>query len=109
MKVKSYSGIVVLLCVSLFFSFCMSCEGGSIWANRGKNSKAIYSDDKANQIGDILTIIINEDHKVDNKIKRELEKTTSRDLALSGDAFKVEHIIPNVPSVGINTSSKQYR
>jgi flagellar L-ring protein precursor FlgH len=86
---------------------CLECEGGSIWAKRSKNSKAIYSDDKANQIGDVLTIVINEDHKIDNKIKRQLEKTTSRGLTMSGDSIKVEHFVPEVPSLGVNTSSSK--
>ena len=101
--------VMVVVLLSLCFSFlvCPDCDGGSIWAKRGKNSKAIYSDDKANQIGDVLTIIINEDHKIDNKIKRQSEKTTSRGLSLSGDAIKVEHIIPEIPSIGVNTSSSK--
>lgn len=107
MNVKRSSTILLLLCLCLLFGMCIDCEGGSIWAKRSKNSKAIYSDDKANQIGDVLTIVINEDHKIDNKIKRQLEKTTSRELALTGDALKVEHIIPEVPSIGVNTSSSK--
>jgi len=97
----------VLLFLCLFFAACSECNGGSIWAKRSKTSKAIYSDDKANQVGDVLTIIINEDHKVDNKIKRQLEKTTSRDLSISGDSLKIEHIIPEVPSIGVSTSSSK--
>ena len=40
----------------------------SIWAKRDKNAKAVYSDDTARQIGDVLTIIISEASKVDNKV-----------------------------------------
>ena len=53
--------ITFLVFVHLFASWC---NAGSIWAKRGPNSKSIYSDDKANQIGDILTIIITEEMAV---------------------------------------------
>ena len=69
--------ITFFVFVHLFSSWC---NAGSIWAKRGPNSKSIYSDDKANQIGDILTIVINEDSKIDSKVERDLEKKTSRDL-----------------------------
>ena len=44
-----------------------SSHAGSIWAKRSKNMKAVYADDVARQIGDVLTIKITEDSKVDNK------------------------------------------
>ena len=55
----------------------------------------------------MLTIVISEAHKVDNKIERELEKTTSRSIDIDGDEIKLEHIMPNVPSVGLETSSSK--
>jgi flagellar L-ring protein precursor FlgH len=107
MNIKWGKWILTLLFVCSLFLLPTQCEGGSIWAKRSKNSKAIYSDDKANQVGDILTIIINEDHKIDNKIKRQLERTSSRELELRGEEIKVEHILPEVMSIGINTSSSK--
>ncbi len=102
--------IMLLVFVHLFASWC---NAGSIWAKRGPNSKSIYSDDKANQIGDILTIVINEDSKIDNKVKRDLEKKTSRDLTFddnnqiidAGDI--VNGLLPNLPSFKLTTSSEK--
>jgi flagellar L-ring protein precursor FlgH len=60
-------------------------QAGSIWAKRGKNMRALYADDVAHQIGDILTIKITEDSKVDNKAKRDLKKETDRSTTFNGD------------------------
>ena len=64
--------VFVLICFLL-------CEGNfalgeSIWAKRDKNMRNMYVDDVARQIGDILTVNITEDSKVDNKAKRNLSK-----------------------------------
>jgi flagellar L-ring protein precursor FlgH len=57
---------------------------GSIWARKDRNSKDYYSDDVARNIGDILTIKIDEDSKVDKKGKRDLKKETDRSSAFNG-------------------------
>jgi flagellar basal body L-ring protein FlgH len=44
----------------LVFILPVTCQAGSIWAKRSVNSKSTYADDKAIQIGDVLTIIISE-------------------------------------------------
>jgi flagellar L-ring protein precursor FlgH len=44
-----------------------------------------YADDVARKIGDILTINITEDTKVDNKTKRDLKKETARSSDFDGD------------------------
>jgi flagellar L-ring protein precursor FlgH len=62
----------------------MSAGAGSIWAKRDKSVAAVYTDDTARQVGDVLTIIISESTKVDNKVNRDLKKTTDRSLETSG-------------------------
>jgi flagellar L-ring protein precursor FlgH len=47
--------------------------------------KALYADDVARQIGDVLTIKISEDSRVDNKAKRDLQKETDRSTAFNGE------------------------
>ena len=68
----------------LVFLSTASLQAGSIWAKRDKNMKAIYADDVARRIGDVLTIKITEDSKVDNKAKRDLQKGTDRSSAFNG-------------------------
>ncbi|MHC4626996.1 MAG: flagellar basal body L-ring protein FlgH [Planctomycetota bacterium] len=63
-------------------------QAGSIWAKRSKNMKAVYADDVARQIGDVLTIKITENSKVDNKAKRDLQKETDRSTVFNGELGK---------------------
>jgi len=80
-------------------------EAGSIWAKRGSTSKSLYADDKAIQVGDLLTIIINEAHKVDNKVKTDLQKSTSNSVSIPGNENYIEHVIPSVPNVSVSAES----
>jgi len=65
--------------------FAAACaQGGSIWAKRDKNSRNPYADDTARNIGDVLTIKIAEESKVDNKAKRDLQKDTSKSNTFDG-------------------------
>ena len=74
---------VISLIVVVFLSTACS-QAGSIWAKRDKNMKAVYADDVARRIGDVLTIKISEDSKVDNKAKRDMQKGTDRSTAFDG-------------------------
>lgn len=82
-----------------------TCQASSIWARRASTSKAVYADDKANQIGDLLTIIISEDHKVDNKVKRDASRNSNRQLTIGAKDISVEHVLPTVPEVNIDLQS----
>jgi len=68
----------------------------SIWARRDKNMKELYADDIARNIGDVLTIKITEDSKVDNKAKRDLKKETDRSSTFNGN-LNIDHILPSIP------------
>lgn len=72
-------GVLVLVLLS---ANCL--EAGSIWARKDKHVKELYADDKARHIGDILTITISEDSKIENKGKRTLSKSTSRSVDFGG-------------------------
>jgi len=79
-------------------------QAGSIWAKRGANAKPLYADDKANKIGDLVTVIISEDHKVDNKVKRDLERSSSQSLGFDSDDIGIGSINP-LPDMNITTGS----
>jgi flagellar L-ring protein precursor FlgH len=64
----------------LFVTTC--CNAGSIWAK--KNNPNTYADDIARNVGDILTIRITEESKVDNQGKRDLQKDTSKSNTFNG-------------------------
>lgn len=78
--------MLVLTTLILFSATCS--QAGSIWAKRSKDMKSVYADDVARQIGDVLTIKITEDSKVDNKAKRDLQKETDRSTTFNGELGK---------------------
>jgi len=87
----------LLMSVSiLVLCFCACSEGGSIWSKREKNMKNPYADDVARNIGDILTIKINEDSTTDNKAKRDLKKETDRSTTFNGN-LGIDHLLPSIP------------
>lgn len=98
--------IQILLLIVILIQLSDWSWSGSIWAKRGQNAKALYADDKANQIGDVLTIIIEEDHKVDNKVERDLERSSSRELAVDSHDITVGGIAP-IPDISVNTGSSK--
>lgn len=93
--------------VMILMVLSITCQAGSIWAKRSPSSKSTYADDKAIQVGDVLTIIISEIHKVDNKVKAIQSKSTTDSLTFDGNANYIEHVIPSLPSVGVETESSR--
>jgi flagellar L-ring protein precursor FlgH len=70
----------------VFVPFSDAClQAGSIWAKRDKNMRDIQADDVARKIGDILTIKVSEDSRVDSKAKRDLKKETDRSTDFNGE------------------------
>jgi len=90
--------MIYLIIGAVLFSSVFSAQAGSIWARRDKKMKDMYADNVARNIGDVLTIKIDEDSTVDNKATRTLEKKTKRDAQFNGK-IGIEHLIPNVPTV----------
>jgi flagellar L-ring protein precursor FlgH len=101
MNKKTVSVIIVMA----FIFFCSTyTQAGSIWAKRDKNMKALYADDVARQIGDVLTIKITEDSKVDNKAKRDLQKETDKSSSFNGQ-LNIDHILPSIPGFTMDAES----
>jgi len=97
--------IVSVLALTVFVFLPATCsQAGSIWAKRDKNMKDLYADDVARQIGDILTIKITEDSKVDNKAKRDMKKDTDRSTTFDGK-LGIDHILPSIPGFSMESES----
>ena len=60
--------------------------GGSIWSKGNAPKVALASDSSARVKGDNLTVTINEQTTISNDTSRNMEKKTSRDLSVSGEA-----------------------
>ena len=108
---RNYKQLTVLFLLSLFLPGVV-CHGGSLWAKKSSTSTSVYSDDKANRIGDILTIIISEDSKIDNKIQRDMEKNSSHaitfdDDVIDMDAGVIDPLLPSFPQLTLNATSSK--
>jgi len=97
--------VIFLLVSVMLISSLFSARAGSIWARRDKKMKDMYADDVARNIGDILTIKINEDSTVDNKASRTLEKKTKRNAQFNGEVG-IEHLIKSVPTITLGAGDE---
>jgi flagellar L-ring protein FlgH len=101
---KQRTTLFTITVITAWIVLSAGATAGSIWAKRGTNAKPLYADDKANKIGDLVTVIISEDHKVDSKVKRDLQRSSSQSLGFDGDDIAVGSISP-LPDVTIKTGS----
>lgn len=84
-------------------------QADSIWAKRGKNTKVLYADDVARRIGDVLTIKITEDSKVDNKADRNLKKEVGRSTTFNGElgiTTPNHNLLPRMPGFTMEAETK---
>ena len=96
---------ILVLVLTVFVLLSATCsQAASIWAKRGKDMRALYADDVARQIGDILTVKITEDSKVDNKAQRDLKKETGRSTSFDGN-LGIDHILPSIPGLTMDAES----
>ena len=77
-----------MLAVAGGLCLAASAEAGSIWAKGTRRTRSVYTDDTARDVGDILTILINER-------SRKMEKTSSRDASMGG-TLKMGDILPSI-------------
>jgi len=96
--------MTVLLAAAVVLGLGPSLQAGSIWAKRDHNMKTLYADDVARNIGDILTIMIAEDSKVDNKAKRDLQKETARSSEFNG-RLNIDDMVPSMPGFTMDATS----
>jgi len=103
-------GFIFILTVFLLCSVVLvgDSQADSIWAKRNKDMRELYTDDVARSIGDILTIKISEDSKVDNKAKRDLKKETDKSTSFDGQlGIKTPNnsILPRIPGFTMDAES----
>lgn len=78
---------VLGLAAAALLAAAAAAPAGSIWAkaNAGGAVPRVYEDDTARQVGDVLTIIINERSTIDNETKRSLDKKSDRSIDAAGN------------------------
>jgi flagellar L-ring protein precursor FlgH len=85
--------IIILIAATVVLNIQIA-SAGSIYLNKSTSMKGPYVDDTARKVGDILTVIISEVSEIESKVKRKLEKSTSRDSAWDGEVGVENSIIP---------------
>ncbi len=96
------TGLVFILTVFLLCSALPmgDLQADSIWARRNKDMRDLYTDDVARNIGDVLTIKISENSKVDNKAKRDLKKEVDKSTTFNGElgiTTPKNNLLPRMP------------
>jgi len=102
-KKINYGYIIIVV---FLMGFGAGAKAGSVWSKRGPDARDQYADDKANQIGDVLTIVISEAHKADTKTKRSLERDSERSLSFDSEDISVGSFHP-IPDVSVTTGSNK--
>ena len=95
---------VAMVGILLLGAMVSTLQAGSIWARAESKVNTLYTDDVARSIGDVLTIMIVEDSKVDNKAKRDLQKETLRSSDFNGE-LNIDHILPSIPGFTMSAES----
>ena len=92
------TAITLLLCMHFAVGDCFA---GSLYAKRS-GSRPLHSDDKAFQIGDILTIIIKEEIDIETESSRDLKNAAKREISFT-DQKLFEHkpfsYLPHIPGI----------
>jgi len=80
---KSTTRLMIVALAAVTFAASV-CQGGSIWARGNSRTRKLFSDDTARDIGDVLTIKIQEESKIETETTREMDKKTSRTGKMGG-------------------------
>lgn len=77
---------IARVAVGLFIlaAWAAAAFGGSIWAKGQTGAHRLYADDTAKRVGDNLTILIEEQSKIENETTRKMDKSASRSGKGSG-------------------------
>jgi len=79
------SGRIFIVGMGMLLLVSSVCHAGSIWAKANTSRRALHTDETARQIGDILTVIIDEHSEIDNETSRQMKKKSSRDGSITND------------------------
>jgi len=78
----------VVLVLAATTALAGSASAQSIWKQAGGNRRSLYADSTARQVGDLLTVVIQESQQIQNNESTEFEKETTLDTALQNFDIK---------------------
>jgi len=111
MKTRPARTTVIISTAAALLVACSACQGGSIWARGQRRTRALFADDTAREIGDVLTVVIEEKSKIDNETNRKMDKKTSRTGKMAGTVdlanvlWSVGKHIFDFPNIDVTSSS----
>ncbi|MFP3937103.1 MAG: flagellar basal body L-ring protein FlgH [Phycisphaerae bacterium] len=73
--------LLIVLCVGFAAHYA---SADSLWAKGNNRTRTITTDDKAREVGDVITIVINERSTIANESSRAMEKSDSRSGSMDG-------------------------
>ena len=80
MKVRE----VLLALGAVLVIVAQAAQAGSIYARGRARTQSLFTDDVARDVGDVLTIIIEEESKIENESSRRMDKSDTRSAKLEG-------------------------
>jgi flagellar L-ring protein precursor FlgH len=99
MKIKLIFAYIVFLLVIMncsvcpqggretFLSLCPMASGDSLWKKRISLNSNLYNDNRARNIGDIVTVLISEDTELRGKETTDLGRQSSFNAAVNAESF----------------------
>jgi flagellar L-ring protein precursor FlgH len=102
----------VILATTIVLLLTGSVNGGSIWAKAANRRTMPYADDKARNVGDLITIIIDERSVIENETNRTMEKSDERSASVSGNLDILRGLdavtgkLFSIPDMDLNASAK---
>ena len=107
---RTFRCVCPLLAASLLAAG--AARGGSIWAKSRGRARKLYTDDTALKVGDTLTILIQEETKIENDVTRAMDKSSSRSAKSSGK-FDLGNLVSwlegrifELPNVDVNVAAR---
>lgn len=96
--------MILLTLIGLFLCVQAETSANSIWARRSKDAPMPYADDTSRNIGDVLTILIDERSAVENEVERLLDRSAQREHNFDGN-LNIDNITPRMPGFTMEASS----
>ncbi len=97
----------IALLAILLFPRCLPAD--SIWDRRSPQSAYLFVDNRARQVGDLLTIVVRETTDVDHKDKRAMDKQTEAGGVFNFSGKAVDAVTSRSASANLDTATTSKR
>lgn len=82
---KKFDRDMLVIVLGLFVVTAMPCvEAGSIWDRRKENSAFLFTDELASEVGDLLTVVVEDSSSFSQEAAQDMERSSGLDSSVSG-------------------------